>query len=258
MKEFENFEEAEESTEERGYGDFAAVYDLLTENVPYDEIAAYYGKILRSITDGRRLLDMGCGTGNLTVRLAETGFDVIGQDASEEMLSVAAGKSDRVIWICQDMAETDIGEEIDCVISTLDSLNHLVGAEELQQCFYAAAKSLKAGGAFVFDMNTIYKHREILGENSFVYDVDGAYCVWSNTFCPEDNGVDIDLDLFFEESDGRYSRGGESFREVAYSPEEVCEMLENAGFEVLKIYDYLSFEQPSEKSEKLLFAAKRL
>ena len=74
----------------RGYGDFAAAYDLLTFNVPYDEIADYYADILRGMTGGKRLLDMGCGTGSLTVRLAVRGFDVIGQDASAEMVSVAA------------------------------------------------------------------------------------------------------------------------------------------------------------------------
>lgn len=244
---------------EQGYGEFAEVYDLLTENVPYDEISEYYTKILQSITSGKRLLDMGCGTGNLTVRLAdEKGYSVIGQDASPEMLSIAATKSENVTWICQNMAETDIGEEVDCVISTLDSLNHLPNAEELRKCISAAAVSLKKGGAFVFDMNTIYKHREILGNNSFVYDVEGCYCVWSNTFCPEDNGVDIDLDLFFEEEDGRYSRGGESFREIAYTKEKVQDFLEKAGFEIVKVYDYLTFDPPEENSEKLVFAARKL
>ena len=243
---------------EEGYGDFASVYDNLTENVPYDEIAEYYAKILGSISEGRDLLDMGCGTGNLTVRLAEMGYNIIGQDASEEMLTIAAAKSDKVQWICQNMEQTDIGGEVDGVISTLDSLNHLPDIEALEKCFIAAAQSLKQGGAFVFDVNTIYKHREILGDNTFVYDVEGAYCVWLNTFCPEDNGVDIDLDLFFEEDDGRYSRGGESFREVAYSEEAIKELLEKSGFEVVEVYDYLTFDKPFDKSEKLLFAAKKI
>lgn len=243
--------------DERGYGDFAEVYDLLTTNVPYDKIADYYTKILCKITDGKRLLDMGCGTGNLTIRLAERGFDVIGQDASSEMLSIAAEKSFDVQWICQDMTETELGEEVDAVISTLDSINHLESAEEIAACFERAAANLKSGGAFVFDVNTIFKHREILSDNTFVYDVDGAYCVWQNEFCARDNGVSIDLDIFFEEEDGLYIRGGESFREIALSADEMKEMLEKSGFEIVEIYEYLTFNQPSENSEKLLFAAKK-
>ena len=243
--------------DERGYGDFAAVYDLLTINVPYDEIAEYYAKILCKITNGRRLLDLGCGTGNLTTLLAERGFDVIGLDASSEMLSIAANKSSKVRWICQDMTKAELGEEVDAVISTLDSINHLESAEEIAACFGSAAANLKRGGAFVFDVNTIFKHREILSDNTFVYDVDGAFCVWQNEFCAEDNGVSIDLDIFFEEEDGSYTRGGESFREIALSVDEMKKMLEETGFAVVEIHEYLTQNPPSEHSEKLLFVAKK-
>ena len=243
--------------DERGYGDFAAVYDLLTINVPYDEIAEYYAKILCKITNGRRLLDLGCGTGNLTTLLAERGFDVIGLDASSEMLSIAANKSSKVRWICQDMTKAELGEEVDAVISTLDSINHLESAEEIAACFGSAAANLKRGGAFVFDVNTIFKHHEILSDNTFVYDVDGAFCVWQNEFCAEDNGVSIDLDIFFEEEDGSYTRGGESFREIALSVDEMKKMLEETGFAVVEIHEYLTQNPPSENSEKLLFVAKK-
>lgn len=239
------------------YSDFADAYDALTFNVPYDEIAKYYINIVSSITDGKRLLDMGCGTGSLTVRLYERGYDVIGQDASSEMLSYAAMKSSEVRWICQKMEETELGEEIDAIISTLDSVNHLPDKETVGRCFERAAENLKAGGAFVFDVNTIRKHREVLGGNTFVYDVDGVYCVWQNEFDPRDNGVDIELDLFFEEEDGSYSRGGDCFREVAFAEEELREMLENAGFEIVNVWEYLTFNKPNEKSDKLMFAARK-
>lgn len=240
-----------------GYGEFAAAYDLLTFNVPYDEIADYYAEILCKMTSGKRLLDMGCGTGSLTVRLAERGFKVIGQDASPEMLSVAAGKSSEVMWICQNMEETDIGGEVDAVISTLDSVNHLDGREAFLNCFRQAAECLPGGGVFVFDVNTVYKHREILGNNTFIYDVDGVYCVWQNSFDLADNGVDIELDLFFENENGTYSRGGESFREIAFSKDEYCQMLEKAGFEVVNILEYLTYNIPKDDSEKLLISAKK-
>lgn len=241
-----------------GYGDFAEAYDALTFNVPYDEISCYYEKILRGMTDGVRLLDMGCGTGNLTVRLAEAGFDVIGQDASTEMLTIAAAKSDRVQWICQDMSETELGEEVDIIISTLDSVNHLESAAEMLRCFHAAADNLRDSGVFVFDVNTVFKHREILGNNTFVYDVDGVYCVWQNEFDPSNSSVGIELDLFFEENDEAYIRGGESFREIALPLDELRRLLEQAGFAVEKVYDYLTFDEPRDLSEKLLIAARKI
>lgn len=241
---------------DEGYGDFAEAYDALTFNVPYDDIADYYEEILRSMTGGERLLDMGCGTGSLTVRLAERGFDVIGQDASPDMLTFAAAKSSKVTWICQKMEDTELGERVDAVISTLDSINHLPGKAAVESCFNSVAENLKSSGAFVFDVNTVYKHREVLAENTFVYDIDGVYCVWQNTFCHKDNGVDIELDLFFEEEDGSYSRGEERFREIAFAEEELREMLDRAGFEVVDVWDYLTFDKPSPRSEKLMFAAR--
>lgn len=241
-----------------GYRDFAMAYDALTFNVPYDEIAEYYAEILCEMTDGRELLDMGCGTGNLSIRLADRGFSVIGQDASTDMLTIAASKSDYVRWICQDMAQTELGGRTDIIISTLDSVNHLESEEHVSRCFCAAANCLKDDGVFVFDVNTVFKHREILGCNTFVYDVDGIYCVWQNEFDPGDNSVGIELDLFFEESDGSYSRGEESFREIAFSEDRLRKLLERAGFTVEKVYDYLTFNDPNEFSEKLLIAARKM
>ncbi len=242
-----------------GYGDFAYVYDALTFNVPYDEIAQYYCRIIRGLTDGTgtRLLDMGCGTGNLTVRLAQAGFDVTGQDASEDMLSFAAQKSAEIMWICQSMTETELGEPTDVIVSTLDSINHLPTKADMAACFKRAAENLKSGGVFVFDVNTVYKHREVLGNNTFVYDVDGVYCVWQNEYSSEEHRVAITLDLFFEEEDGAYSRAYEEFSEIALPCEEYVSMLNEAGFEVEAVYEYLTDNAPTDESEKLLIAARK-
>lgn len=245
-----------------GYMDFAAVYDALTENVPYDEIAEYYNNIISELrqkpAQGALLLDMGCGTGNLTVRMAKLGYDVIGADASEDMLSAAFQKNPDIRWICQSMTETELYGTADIALSTLDSINHLSSPEDMQRCFERLSQNLECGGLFLFDVNTIYKHREILADNTFVYDLDGVYCAWNCTYCPEDNGVDIELDIFTENPDGSYERSGDEFREIAVSEEHMREMLERAGFRVERVYEYLTMNKPSEKSEKLLFAARRV
>ncbi len=243
-----------------GYGEFASVYDLLTENVPYDEIAAYYDGIIKSCgVTGNLMLDMGCGTGNLTMRLAALGYDIIASDASPEMLSIAVSKlnDNNIQYICQSMTETDLYGAVDIAVSTLDSINHLDSAEDIGRCFLRTAQNLNKGGLFLFDVNTVYKHRHVLAENTFIYDVDGAYCAWQNKYSPEDDSVGIELDLFYENDDGSYDRGYESFREIALPQEQYMSMLQRAGFEVLNVYEYLTLDHPTETSEKLMFVARK-
>ncbi len=243
-----------------GYGEFATVYDLLTENVPYDEIAEYYDSIIRSSgANGKLLLDLGCGTGNLTLRLAAMGYDVIASDASAEMLTIACSKpnSGNVQFICQSMTETELYGTVDIAVSTLDSINHLESPEEILTCFKKTAENMSEGGLFLFDVNTIYKHRCILADNTFIYDVEGVYCAWSNEYDPADNSVGIELDLFYENEDGSYDRGYESFREIALPQEDIRQLLEEAGFEIVSVYEYLTQNSPTAESEKLMFTARK-
>lgn len=243
-----------------GYGVFAQVYDKLTLNVPYDEIAEYYDLKIKKFRDGdgNFLADAGCGTGNLTARLAGLGYDVIGAETSVDMLSEAMNKPhDGVQYICQDMTELDLYGEADIIISTLDSVNHLGSPAEIEKFFAVAATNLRSGGLLLFDFNTIYKHKFVLADNTFVYDVDGVYCVWQNEFCREDNGVDISLNIFVETDDGLYDRMEEGFREIALAQENVTELLEKSGFDVLEVSEYLTDKAPDEHSEKLMFCARK-
>ncbi len=244
-----------------GYGEFAEVYDLLTENVPYDEIAAYYSGIIERLGNGGKyLLDMGCGTGSLTLRLAAMGYDIVASDASAEMLTVAASKlcNDKVTFICQSMTETELYGAVDVAVSTLDSINHLDSAADIGLCFRKTAQNTVSGGLFLFDVNTVYKHRKILANNTFIYDVDGVYCAWQNEYDPTDDSVAIELDLFYENEDGSYDRGGERFKELALTEGEITELLQRAGFEVIEVYDYLTLDPPTDRSEKLMFVARKL
>ncbi len=243
-----------------GYGEFATVYDLLTENVPYDEIASYYNSMIERFgTEGRLLLDLGCGTGNLTLRLADMGYDVIASDASAEMLTIASSKNDsgRVQFICQSMTETELYGAVDIAVSTLDSINHLDSPDDILLCFEKTAENMNTGGLFLFDVNTIYKHREILADNTFIYDVDGVYCAWSNTYDPTDHSVTIELDLFYENEDGSYDRGYESFCEIAPERSVLEDYLGQAGFELLGVFEYLTMDEPTDESEKLMFVARK-
>lgn len=241
-----------------GYGGFARVYDRLTENVPYDEIAGLYCGKIRKFGGGGFLADIGCGTGSLTTRFAAAGFDVIGADSSADMLSEAMNKPhDGVQYICQSMAELDLYGQADIITSTLDSINHLSDADEMERCFKACALNLRQGGLLLFDVNTVYKHKEILADNVFVYDLDDIYCVWQNEFCEDDNGVDITLSIFCEEESGLYSRFEECFRETAVSEGHLRKMLSGCGFEVLEIKEYLTDKLPRADSDKLMVCARK-
>lgn len=243
-----------------GYGLFAQVYDSLTENVPYDRIADLYDERIRRYRDGEGVLlaDAGCGTGNLTARMAAKGYDVIGADASPDMLSQAMNKPhDGVQYICQSMTELELYGEADVIISTLDSVNHLDGRAEIAAFFRAAAVNLRKGGLLLFDVNTIYKHEIILADNVFVYDIDGIYCVWQNEYSPGDNGVDISLNIFVQGEDGLYERMEESFREIALPSDDIAQMLVECGFDVVEVCEYLTGKAPAPDSEKLLFCARK-
>ena len=243
-----------------GYGVFAQVYDKLTLNVPYDQIAEYYDGKIRKFRDGdgNFLADAGCGTGNLTARLARLGYDVIGAEPSPDMLSEAMNKPhDGVQDICQDMTELDRYGEADIIVSTLDSVNHLSSAADITKFFRAAALNLRRGGLLLFDFNTIYKHEKVLADNVFVYDLDDVYCVWQNEFNPEDKGVDISLNIFAEAEDGLYERMEENFREITMPSEQVEKLLSESGFEVLEVREYLTHREPGAQRDKLMFCARK-
>lgn len=245
------------------YSEFASVYDLLTENVEYEKRAEYFCSLLtENGSGGGLLLDLACGTGSLSVEFAKKGYSVIGIDLCEEMLAIAQNKKydsglNNVMFLCQDMRELDLYGTIDCCVCALDSLNHLTSEEDLLRAFRSVSLFMNDGGAFVFDMNTPYKHREILSDKSFVYDLDDVYCVWQNSSVSDNLTVDITLDFFTREADGAYLRSTESFSEKAYDTDTVIKLLETADFELTGCYGELSLDAPADDAQRIVFAAKR-
>ncbi len=239
------------------YNSFARFYDGLMEDAEYKKRCDYIIELAnRHNHDLGRTLDLACGTGSLTRELKKSGVDVFGADMSIDMLTEAMQKNSEngldIFYINQSMQELDLGEEIDTCVCTLDSLNHIVDIDELQEAFCAVAGHLSENGMFIFDVNTVYKHQEVLGDNAFVFENDSVFCAWQNEL-DEDNIVNIYLD-FFEENNGVYERFSESFCERAYSDSELRELIDNAGLTVVGVYDDLSFDSPREKSERVIYA----
>ncbi|NMP37137.1 MAG: class I SAM-dependent methyltransferase [Clostridiales bacterium] len=243
------------------YSSFASFYDRLTQNVGYEQRAREYIEILaqNGINSGI-LLDLACGTGSFTEHFCRSGFDVIGVDASPEMLCEAQAKLSSQepppLLLCQLMQNLDLYGTVDAAVCALDSINHLPSLSDVRKTFSRLSLFVRPGGIFIFDANTIYKHREILGNNTFVYDLDDIYCVWQNTLLDDTVSVGIDIDIFARESGQKYARYCEAFTETAYTPEELeCALCDN-GFEVLSICGENTRSAPVEDTQRMIITAK--
>lgn len=241
------------------YFSLAQSYNLLTGNISYEKRCEYFDGLIKKYSSlkGKNLLDLGCGTGTLSEELAKLGYNCIGLDNSEEMLAEAASNREHdIFYICQDMREIELLNPVDITICALDGINHLLTEADLKKCFDGVSRYTNIGGLFIFDVNTAYKHEKILANNSFVYDLDDVYCVWSSTLL-ENSTVELCIDVF-ERKDDAYFRSSESFCERAYSGEALDRLLEESGFEVLEHFDWDSENPPKEDSEKIIFVAKKV
>ena len=245
------------------YGVFSEFYDALTANVSYDTVSQVLSSLLTRYGKSRGLLlDLACGTGSVSVRLAEKGYEVIGVDLSPEMLSEAQNKAysagQNILFLCQDMTALDLYGTVDAAVCTLDGLCHLPNEESVFAALQKVSLFMNPGGVFLFDVNSVYKHRAVLGNNTFVYDTDDVYCVWQNTLLPDGVTVQMDLDFFEPVSDaGDYVRQSERFTERAYPRETLEAMLKKAGFTVLDVFDGYSEKPAHDTSERLLFAVRK-
>ncbi|MBQ6267604.1 MAG: methyltransferase domain-containing protein [Clostridia bacterium] len=243
------------------YDTFARFYDSLTDNVEYEKRAAFVCRLLSfcGIPNGI-LLELGCGTGSLTALLADRGYDVIGVDTSVGMLNAAREKcaplGSRVLLLQQDMQALDLFGTVRACVCALDGLNHLPDAAAVRRTFAGVSLFMEPGGAFIFDVNTVYKHRAVLADNAFVIENDDVFCTWQNALQPDDS-VEITLDFFEEAADGTYERSWEQFTERAYPLPEIAAWLEEAGFEVCGIYDDLNDAPAGETTERATFLARK-
>ena len=243
------------------YSDFAFYYDGLTKNVDYKKRAAYFDSLIKKYctTGGKYLVDLACGTGSLSEEFFKLGYDVLGIDYSEEMLTEAIEKKydncSEIQYICQDMTNFELYGNADAIICALDSINHLSTPEDIRKTIERAYLFTEPGGVFIFDANTVYKHRNILADNAFIFETDKVFCAWQNSL-NDDNSVDITLD-FFENNGEVYCRSSEFFTEYAYEIGEIKALLKEAGFDIIGVYDDMSFENVKTDSERAVFAARK-
>lgn len=243
------------------YGIFANYYDTLTSNIPYDIRGEYFNVLIEKYKGkGGFLVDLACGTGSLSEVMYDLGYDVMGIDMSCDMLSIAMDKKydngKDIMYVCQDMRELELYGSMDICLCALDSINHVIDKNDVQAIFNKVSYYLDEDGLFIFDVNTPYKHQEILKNNTFIYDYDEVYCIWQNNLKKE-NVIEISLDLFCKNEDNTYSKFEESFSERSYSHNEILTFIENSKLTLVDFFAEDSFEKPKETTQRVVYIAKK-
>lgn len=243
------------------YHILAKTYDQMQE-IDYKEFADYYEKVFEKFGISPELvLDLGCGTGNITMELAMRGYDMIGLDASPEMLEIAMEKAreqeKEILYLQQDMTEFELYGTVGAMVCALDGVNYLTEDGQLASMLKLLHYYLDPGGIFIFDLNTEYKYKNILDGRTFVYDTEDGFCAWSNEYDEEEKICYFDLNFFLKNEDDTYTRQDEYQEERAYSVAEVKQTIADCNLTCLGIYDNLSFEPVKEDSERIFVVVQR-
>lgn len=244
------------------YTSFAEVYDTFMDNVPYEEWAEYLAELLQEydVEDGL-VLDLGCGTGSLTEILATKGYDMIGADGSAEMLEIAMEKKAQsghdILYLLQDMREFELYGTVRAVVSVCDCVNYITDEKELEQVFRLVNNYLDPEGIFIFDFNTEYKYKEILGEQTIAEDREDCSFIWDNYYYEDESMNEYELTLFIREQDSNlYRKYQEMHYQKAYTLDAMRELVEWSGLEFVTAYDAYTRKAPTETSERICVVAR--
>ena len=249
------------------YTSFARVYDTFMDNIPYEEWCEYLTGLMREygVRDGL-VLDLGCGTGNMTELLAKAGYDMIGADNAEEMLEIAMEKRDKsghdILYLLQDMREFELYGTMRAAVSICDSMNYILEEDDLLQVFSLVNNYLDPGGIFIFDFNTEYKYREVLGDQTIAESREDCSFIWDNYYYEEERINEYELNLFIREDAESETEGDlyRRFREThfqrAYTLEEITRIVEESGLQFVTAYEAFTKEPPSKNSERIYVIAR--
>ncbi len=243
-----------------GYDAIAAVYDRLGGEIDYEAWADFVERSFEKFLEKKPelVLDLACGTGRMTRALAGRGYDMIGVDGSDAMLTEAYAKSEGILYLLQDMRELELYGTVGAAVCCLDSINYLTEEKDVAKVFSLVHNYLDPDGVFLFDVNTPYKFENVYGDNAYILEDETAFCGWQNEYDRETGICDFYLTLFEENEDGTYERSEEHQQERCYGKETLHRLLEQAGFQVLGTFGDYDFSEPGPETERWYIAAKAI
>ena len=242
------------------YHALASSYDRLTRDVDYEKIVEFYHEILRQ--EGvapRTVIDLACGTGSVALLMAQRGYEVVGVDMSEEMLTVAAQRASELprmpVFSCQKLQQLRLPRGVDMAVCALDGLDYILDPADCQGAIHRVYRALNPGGIFIFDVNTPEKLRAMDGQ-VFLDEDEDVYCVWRGEFDKETNICSYGMDLFQREG-GVWHRSFEEHQEYAYTAAELTTYLKNAGFTHIRVYADGKLTAPEAGEQRIYFSARK-
>ena len=245
------------------YGEFAAVYDRLMTDVDYKSWSNYICALLKSggVLPGSSVLDCACGTGEITLRLQKEGYLLTGADRSEQMLELAQLKArkagQRIPFICQDMRKISLHKPVHAINCACDGVNYLLSDADLDAFFSSAYDALIDGGLLLFDVSSAYKLEHVLGGQTYGEDRTDCTYLWQNCFDPKSGLLEMRLNFFVPDGQGKYTRFDERHVQRAHELKAILAALERAGFHIVGVYNAFTTEPPKDNSERIQLVARK-
>lgn len=256
------------------YQDFAYVYDEFMDETPYEEWAERIQSLIekygvssperdaKEALDAEKnlVVDLGCGTGTLTSLLYQKGYDMIGVDNSESMLGIAmekrAERGEEILYLLQDMRELELYSTVGTIVSVCDCVNYILEEEELIEVFSLVNNYLYPGGIFIFDFNTDYKYREVIGDTTIAENRDDCSFIWENYYDEEEGFNQYDVTIFVREEEDLFRRFTETHIQRGYTKTQMEGFLKAAGLQLVQMQDADTDGEVTDTSERILVVAR--
>ncbi len=247
------------------YDLIAPFYDSVNAEVDYTAWADFLEKLMGMYYPGGKpelILDLGCGTGRMTLELSRRGYDMTGVDYSTDMLNIASkaaeaeGKSGQILFLCQDMTDFELYGTVDVTVSCLDCINHLTTRRQLDACLSLVHNFLVPDGLFLFDINGKGTFETVYADQVYTVETEDSFCIWENRYDKKSQLCDFSITVFKETEDGKYVRADDVQTERMYTLRTMKKHLTDAGFEWLGAYADFAMTPATDEDTRIYIAAR--